>query len=422
LGGIHDEAEIRGHRKTYIGAMPGRIINDIKQANSKNPLILLDEVDKLGNDFRGDPSSALLEVLDAEQNNAFCDHYIEIPFDLSDVLFITTANTIDSIPAPLIDRMEIIYLSSYTKEEKFNIAKIHLIPKQVKKHGLNKRMFKITDLALNILIEGYTKEAGVRSLERIIASTCRKVAKKIASGDVKTFTVTPECLNNLIGPVKYKNDQLFKIDEVGVANGLAWTSVGGVTLQIEASVVDGTGKIELTGSLGDVMKESAKAAVTYIRSRASRFGIKADFYKTNDIHIHAPEGAIPKDGPSAGITIATALASALTGIPVRHDVAMTGEITLRGRVLPIGGLKEKTMAAYTNGIKTVIIPLENEPDLAELSDTIKNGIRFIPVSDADTVLSYALTKMPRAEILEKSIDFNSSLATDTVSPISSIPQ
>ncbi len=390
LGGVRDESDIRGHRKTYIGAMPGRIITAVNQAGSKNPLILLDEVDKLGNDFRGDPSSALLEVLDSEQNSAFRDHYIEVPFDLSDVLFVTTANYAQNIPEPLYDRMEIIELSSYTQDEKFNIAKKYLIVKQLKKHGLNKRVCKITDEAINILIDGYTREAGVRTLERQIATICRKSAKMIASNECKSVTINEEMLEKMLGPKKYKRDEIDKENEIGLVNGLAWTSVGGELLPIEVAVMDGTGKLELTGSLGDVMKESAKAAVSYIRANCDKYGISKNFYKNKDIHIHAPEGAVPKDGPSAGISMATAMISALSNIPVKGNVAMTGEITLRGRVLPIGGLKEKSMAAYRNGIKTVIIPEDNLPDLALIADVVKNNVEFIPAKVLDTVLDNAL--------------------------------
>lgn len=391
LGGIHDEAEIRGHRKTYIGSMPGRIINAMQQAGTGNPLILLDEVDKLSNSYNGDPSSALLEVLDGEQNFSFRDHYIELPFDLSRVLFITTANMRDNIPEPLLDRMEIIELGSYTHEEKFNIAKKHLIPKQAKRHGLSGRSFKITDDALHLLIDGYTREAGVRKLEQTIAAIFRKAAVKVANGE-KKVTFKAGDLDELLGAVKYKNEKLEAMNEPGVVNGLAWTSVGGEMLQIEVAVLAGTGKLELTGSLGDVMKESAKAALSYIRSRANELNIDSQFYKEKDIHIHVPEGAVPKDGPSAGITIATALVSALTSVPARGDVAMTGEITLRGRVLPIGGLKEKTMAAYRAGIKTVIIPNENVPDIRDVDEAVKACVAFIPVSNIGEVFDHALVK------------------------------
>ena len=396
LGGVRDESDIRGHRKTYIGAMPGRIINAIKQAGSNNPLILLDEVDKLGNDFRGDPSSALLEVLDAEQNVNFRDHYIEIPFDLSHVLFVATANTLDTIPAPLLDRMEVIELTSYTREEKFHIAKKYLVKKQMSKYGLNGKMLAVPDKVLYDLIDYYTREAGVRSLEREIASLCRKAAKQIVSQKASKVVLTPALLVEMLGPHKFKDDELEKEDQVGVVNGLAWTSVGGELLQVEVAVLEGSGKLELTGSLGDVMKESAQAAVSVIRGCAARYGVEADFYKTKDIHIHFPEGAVPKDGPSAGITICTALLSALIGAPVRHDLAMTGEITLRGRVLPIGGLKEKTMAAYRNKMKTVLIPKANEPDLAEIDPVVRQALEIIPVARIETVFSAAI-RFPAAE-------------------------
>lgn len=389
LGGVRDEADIRGHRKTYIGAMPGRIINAISHSGVANPLLLLDEIDKLEGDFRGDPAAALLEVLDSEQNYAFRDHFIEIPFDLSHVMFLTTANTVDTIPEPLLDRMEIISLSSYTREEKFNIAKKHLLSKQLKKNGLNKRMLKIDDDTIYGLIDFYTREAGVRGLEREIGALCRKAAKDIVSGK-KQVSIKAENLEELLGPKRLKPESILKTDEVGVVTGLAWTSVGGETMPIEVSVMDGSGKLELTGSLGDVMKESAKAAISYIRCRANELGIETDFYSTKDIHIHVPEGAIPKDGPSAGVTMATALASALTGYPVRRDVAMTGEITLRGRVLPIGGLKEKTMAAYRAGVKTVIIPEDNSPDLAEIDKVVKENINFVTANNMDTVLKCAI--------------------------------
>ena len=390
LGGVHDEAEIRGHRKTYVGAMPGRIIAAIKQADSCNPLLLLDEIDKLGNDQRGDPASALLEVLDAEQNATFRDHFLEVPFDLSDVLFITTANTLDTIPKPLLDRMEVIELSSYTDEEKVEIAKRHLIPKQIKRHGLTKAKFKLSDDALRMLIRGYTRESGVRILERQIGALCRKAAMRLVTGAVKSVSVTEKNLEELLGIPRYHPDHIPQTEQVGVVNGLAWTSVGGEILEVEVAVVPGTGKVELTGNLGDVMKESAHAALTYIRSRAAQLGIEADFHKTKDLHIHFPEGAVPKDGPSAGIAITTAMVSALTGLPVKTELAMTGEVTLRGRVLPIGGLKEKTMAAYRNGIRTVLIPADNEKDLEEIDPTVKAGLRFVPVEQVDQVLAEAL--------------------------------
>ncbi len=390
LGGIRDEADIRGHRKTYIGAMPGRIISALKQAGTNNPLLLLDEVDKLGSDYKGDPSSALLEVLDAEQNFSFRDHYVEVPFDLSKVMFLATANDASAIPGPLYDRMEVIDLSSYTREEKFHIAKEHLVPKQVKRHGLNGRMVRFEEEALYAVIDGYTREAGVRTLERTLASVCRKCAKEIVAGEKKSCKINAAVVETLLGPRKFKEDSLEKKDLIGVVNGLAWTSVGGEILQVEVAVVEGTGKIELTGSLGDVMKESAKAAVTYVRSCCQKYSIDPDFYKTKDIHIHFPEGAVPKDGPSAGVTITTALVSALANVPVRGDVAMTGEVTLRGRVLAIGGLREKTMAAYRHGIKTVLIPKENEPDLHEIDPVVKENIRFVPAEEVSTVLDTAL--------------------------------
>ncbi len=394
LGGVSDEAEIRGHRKTYIGAMPGRIMNAIRQAGSSNPLLLLDEVDKLGRDYRGDPSAALLEALDAEQNYAFRDHYIELPFDLSRVLFLTTANTLDTIPGPLLDRMEVIELPSYTREDKFQIARRHLVKKQLEKHGLTAASCRIADSTLYSLIDNYTREAGVRKLERAIASLCRKAAKRLASGE-KKVSIKASDLKELLGPAKYRPEQILREDQVGVINGLAWTSVGGELMQLEVAALEGTGKVSLTGSLGDVMKESAQTAVSYVRSKASSLGIPADFYKNKDIHVHATEAAVPKDGPSAGVTITTALVSALTGIPVRRDVAVTGEVTLRGRVLAIGGLKEKSMAAYRAGVKTVFIPAENEPDLAELDQKVKEHICFVPVEDVGTVIRKALVTPPK---------------------------
>ena len=394
LGGVRDEAEIRGHRKTYIGAMPGRIVSAIKQAGSMNPLMLLDEIDKLGSDYKGDPSSALLEVLDSEQNFAFRDHYLEIPMDLSNVLFFATANDPSGIPAPLYDRMEIIELSSYTREEKFQIAKRYLVPKQVKRHGLSGRNCRFYDDTLYSIIDHYVREAGVRNLEREIASLCRKSAKMIVAGEKKSCYISEKMLETLLGPQKYKDDDMEKENLVGVVNGLAWTSVGGEILQAEVAVVEGTGKLELTGSLGDVMKESARAAITCVRGLCDRYGIDKNFYKEKDIHIHFPEGAVPKDGPSAGVTITTALVSALSGMPVRHDVAMTGEITLRGRVLPIGGLKEKTMAAYRNGMKTVIIPQANEPDLYEVDPMVKENVKFVTAREIGTVLDTALLPLP----------------------------
>lgn len=392
LGGVRDEAEIRGHRKTYLGSMPGRIIDAIIRAEVTNPLILLDEIDKLANDYKGDPTSALLEVLDPEQNKTFTDHFLEIPVDLSEVLFITTANDVGSIPAPLYDRMEVIELPSYTHEEKAMIAKKYLVPKQMERNGLSSKTVKISDTAIAKLIEDYTREAGVRSLEREIASLCRKCAKKIVSGEAEKISITGRNVESYMGKAKFKREELSKTLNPGMANGLAWTSVGGEMLEVEVAVMEGTGKVELTGKLGDVMQESAKAAMSCIRCRAAEWGIDTDYYKTKDIHIHVPEGAVPKDGPSAGITMATAIISALTGIAVRGDVAMTGEITLGGRVLAIGGLREKSMAALRNGIKTVIIPQANEPDIDEFSDAMKNGIKFVPVKSLDEVLGTALSK------------------------------
>ncbi len=389
LGGVRDEAEIRGHRKTYVGSMPGRIINALKQAKCMNPVILFDEIDKMGSDYKGDPASAMLEVLDPEQNVTFTDHYFEIPVDLSDALFITTANTTDTIPAPLLDRMDVIELGSYTREEKFHIAKNHLVPKTFKKHGISKSMLKISDKTIYSVIDGYTREAGVRKLEKQIAAICRKTAKKLVAGQ-KSVSVSPANLKDFLGVQKYLPETISKNDEIGIVTGLAWTSAGGVTMPLEVIVLDGTGKIEVTGSLGDVMKESSKIAVSLVRSISKKYGIDSDFYKNKDLHIHAPEGAVPKDGPSAGVTMTTALVSALSGIPVRRDVAMTGEITLHGKVLPIGGLKEKSMAAYRAGIKTVIFPKENAPDLEEVDEVVKDNINFIPAEKIQTVLENAL--------------------------------
>ncbi|MBR4554789.1 MAG: endopeptidase La [Ruminococcus sp.] len=392
LGGVRDESDIRGHRKTYVGAMPGRIMTALRQAGSCNPVMLLDEIDKMGNDFRGDPSSAMLEVLDSEQNTAFRDHFLEVPFDLSEVLFITTANSLDTIAPPLLDRMEVIELPSYTREEKFNIAKLHLIPKQLGKHGLKASQLKITDDAVYSLIDSYTREAGVRKLERAIASLCRKAARMILEEGAKRVSVRENNITGFLGHKKYIGDDIAGTDEVGLVNGLAWTSVGGVIMPLEVLVLDGKGKIELTGSLGDVMKESAKIAVSLARSLADKYGIDKEFYEKKDLHIHAPEGAVPKDGPSAGVTMTTALVSALSGIPVRGDVAMTGEITLRGKVLPIGGLREKTMAAYKAGVKTVIVPKENKGDLDEIDDTVKLGLEFVFAENISEVLETALVK------------------------------
>ena len=392
LGGVRDEADIRGHRKTYVGAMPGRIITAISQAETSNPLILFDEIDKLCSDIKGDPSSAMLEVLDSEQNNAFRDHYIEVPFDLSKAVFLTTANDVSRIPAPLLDRMEIIELPSYTAEEKYHITKEHLIPKQLKEHGLKASQLKITDEAIIDIIQFYTKEAGVRNLERKIASICRKSAKKIAAGEAKRISVKSKDLKNLLGIRRYTEDLALKENKTGIVNGLAWTSVGGVIMPLEVLVLKGTGKVEVTGSLGDVMKESAKIAVSYVRNVAEKYGINPEFYKENDLHIHAPEGAVPKDGPSAGVTMATALVSALSGLEVRADVAMTGEITLHGKVLPIGGLREKTMAAYKAGISTVIIPEANRADLEEVDEAVKESLNFVFAENLSDVLETALIK------------------------------
>ncbi len=396
LGGVRDESEIRGHRRTYIGAMPGRIISAIKQAESKNPLILLDEIDKMGNDFRGDPASAMLEVLDTEQNSGFRDHYLDLPFDLSQVLFVMTANDASAIPSALYDRMEIINLPSYTAQEKKRIAKRHLLKKQMKKHGLDAKQLRVSDAAIDRIIEGYTAEAGVRNLERVLATLCRKTATKVVEGSNESVSVTPANLEEYLGPVKYKEDTKTRRDEVGVVNGLAWTAVGGATMPVEVAILDGNGKVEITGNLGDVMKESAKIAVSYVRTRARDWHIPEDFYKTKDIHIHVPEGAVPKDGPSAGVTMATAIVSALTGIPVKKNVAMTGEISLRGRVMPIGGLREKTMAAFTHHMDTVIIPEDNASDLNEIDPTVREKTHFITARSLDTVICNALVSDPSA--------------------------
>jgi len=394
LGGVRDESEIRGHRRTYVGAMPGRIMAAIKQSGSRNPLILLDEIDKMGNDFRGDPASAMLEVLDTEQNSAFRDHYIDLPFDLSEVMFITTANDASAIPAPLYDRMDVIHLPSYTAEEKKRIAQRHLLKKQLRKHGITAKQLRVSPTAMSKIIECYTREAGVRTLERTLATLCRKTAKELVEGSAQAVSVTPKNLEEYLGTPKYKPENDRHEDMVGVVNGLAWTAVGGETMPVEVAILDGTGKVELTGNLGDVMKESARLAVTYVRSRANDWHIPADFYKTKDIHIHVPEGAVPKDGPSAGVTMTTAIVSALTGIPVKGDVAMTGEISLRGRVLAIGGLREKTMAAYTHRLSTVIIPEDNLPDLSEVEPVVKESTRFIPARCLDTVIGHALVRDP----------------------------
>ncbi|NTW05752.1 MAG: endopeptidase La [Peptococcaceae bacterium] len=392
LGGVRDEAEIRGHRRTYVGALPGRIIQGMKTAGSKNPVFLLDEIDKMSNDFRGDPSSALLEVLDPEQNNSFSDHYLEAPFDLSNVMFITTANVQYSIPRPLLDRMELIHISGYTEEEKAQIAIRHLLPKQIKEHGLTDQTFKISDNAIRKVVREYTRESGVRNLERSIASLCRKSVKRIVGEKTKKIKITTQNVESLLGIPRYRYASIDQEDQVGVATGMAWTEVGGDTLAIEVSIYKGTGKITLTGKLGDVMKESAQAGYSYVRSRTKELNIEESVFEKNDIHIHIPEGAIPKDGPSAGITMACALASALTGAKIRRDLSMTGEITLRGRVLPVGGIKEKVLAAHRAGIKTIILPKENEKDLDEIPANIKKSLDFKLVEHTDEVLAIALIK------------------------------
>lgn len=390
LGGVSDESEIRGHRKTYVGAMPGRIVNALISAKTYNPIILLDEIDKLGRDYKGDPASAMLEVLDPEQNFSFRDNYMEFPIDLSKVLFITTANDPSTIPGPLYDRMEIIELTSYTPEEKFMIAKNHLVKKQTAMHGLNGRTIRFNDDAIRYLIDFYTREAGVRRLEQTIGAICRKSVVLLHNPEIKRVSVTKKLIKEMLGPEKYKKEAILSDDEVGVVNGLAWTSVGGEMLQVEAVTMKGDGKLELTGSLGDVMKESAKAAYSYIRSLADKYNILEDAFTTKNIHIHVPQGAVPKDGPSAGVTIATALLSVLTGEKVRQSVAMTGEISLTGRVLPIGGLKEKSMAAYKAGVKKIIIPADNKPDLYDIDNAVKEAVEFIPVSKLDEVFSIAV--------------------------------
>jgi len=408
LGGIRDEADIRGHRKTYIGAMPGRITNALIQAKVNNPLILLDEIDKMTSNAQGDPASALLEVLDSEQNKTFRDHFVELPFDLSDCLFIATANTLSTIPRPLLDRMEVIELKIYTRNEKLSIARNHLVAKQMKRHGLNRRMLKLTDDAIFEMIDFYTREAGVRNLERTIADVCRKVARKIVEGEFKSTRIDASNIASYLGPRKLLPEHIKEKDEVGVVNGLAYTELGGSMLKVEVAVLDGTGKIETTGSLGDVMKESARIAVSYIRSIAKQLDIPTDFYKTKDIHIHFPEGAVPKDGPSAGVTMVTALVSALTDCPVRHDIAMTGEISLRGNVLAIGGLKEKTMAAYMAGCRRVLIPADNVKDLEEIDPIVRENLVFTACETASDVLSVALLKKQGTSVtgsnLENPID------------------
>lgn len=390
LGGMNDEAEIRGHRKTYIGAMAGRIMKAVSSAGVSNPLILLDEIDKLSSDYKGDPSSALLEVLDYEQNANFCDHYIELPFDLSKVVFITTANDISAIPAPLRDRMDIIEIDGYTREEKFRIAKYHLVKRQLESHALSNKTCKISDSAIYAIIDFYTREAGVRNLERTLGTVFGKAARILAENECDCVKINADTLEKMLGKHKFKPEEISKEDEVGLINGLAWTLAGGEIMQLEAAVLDGTGKIELTGSLGDVMKESAKAAITFIRANSKRYGIDTEFYKNKDIHVHATEAAVPKDGPSAGVTITTAVISALTNRKIRRDIAMTGEVSIRGRVLPIGGLKEKSMAAYRGGVKTVFIPKDNIPDLDDVDETVKKNVRFIPVSDVAEIIDKAL--------------------------------
>lgn len=408
LGGIHDEAEIRGHRKTYIGAMPGKIMKAVTTAGSCNALILLDEIDKLGSDYKGDPASALLEALDSEQNSTFVDHYIDFPFDLSNIFFVTTANNVENIPGPLLDRMDLIELPGYTREDKFQIAKRHLVKKQMAANGLNARNMKIDDATIFDLIDYYTREAGVRRLERSLSSLCRKAARQIAEGTVSKVKITPKNIEDFMGVKKYRADEILPENEVGIVNGLAWTSVGGEIMQLEVLTVPGSGKTEFTGSLGDVMKESCQAAVTWVRANCEKYNISEDFYKQRDIHIHATEAAVPKDGPSAGVTITTGLVSALTGIPIKNTVAMTGEITIRGRVLPIGGLKEKTMAAYRAGVKTVIIPKANEPDLQNIDPVVKNTLKFVPVERIERVLEIALADNVKEPKLASSIYSNGS--------------
>ncbi len=397
LGGVRDEAEIRGHRRTYVGAIPGRIIAGIKQAGTMNPVFLFDEIDKMSHDFRGDPASAMLEVLDAEQNGAFRDHYMELPFDLSKVMFITTANSVDTIPGPLLDRMEIIEVPSYTEEEKLQIAKRHLLRKQVTEHGLTAKSVRVSDKVMRELIEGYTREAGVRTLERTIARVVRKAAVTMLDTDVSEVTVNSALLREYLGAPRFLRETPEKEPRIGVVNGLAYTAVGGEMLEVECAIMPGKGTLQLTGQLGDVMKESAEAAFTWVRAHSAALGLKDDFYKDRDIHIHVPEGAVPKDGPSAGVTMTTALTSALTGIPVRQDVAMTGEITLRGRVLPIGGLKEKTLAAYRAGIRVLLIPKENQKDLEEIPPHVLSQFRVAAVDKIDDVLALALASMPGKE-------------------------
>ena len=392
LGGVRDEAEIRGHRRTYIGAIPGRVISGLKDAGTNNPVFLFDEVDKIGADYKGDPASALLEVLDPEQNKDYTDHYLEVPFDLSKVMFITTANTVETIPRPLLDRMEIIEVSGYTEEEKLAIADRYLIPKKVKEHVLREENITITEGAVRDLINYYTRESGVRNLEREIANLCRKTARKMVSGEAESFEITSENLSDYLGKKKYRYDIIKGETEVGVTTGLAWTIVGGDTLFIETTVVPGTGKLVLTGQLGEVMQESAKAGISYIRSIAGELGIKEDFYKTQDLHIHIPEGATPKDGPSAGVTMCTAMISTLTNTPVRKDIAMTGEITLRGKVLPVGGIKEKVLAAHRAGIRKVLLPADNKADIDDIPEKVRNEIEFVLISNAKEALNQVLVR------------------------------
>lgn len=420
LGGVRDEAEIRGHRRTYIGSMPGRIISAIQNAGTNNPVLILDEIDKLAADYKGDPTSALLEVLDSEQNNKFVDHYIDIPFDLSKVMFITTANDVSAIPVPLRDRMEIIEINSYTREEKFQIAKKHLVPKQLEKCGFTSKEVKFTRRAIFSIIDFYTREAGVRTLERVIGSILRKCAVKKLEDQAEIFKIDDVIVEELLGHKKYLSDAYSENDEIGVVNGLAWTSVGGELLPIEVAIMDGTGKIELTGSLGDIMQESAKIAITCIRSHSNILSIDSNFYKNKDIHIHAPEGAVPKDGPSAGVTMATAIYSALSLNAVRHDIAMTGEITLRGKVLPIGGLKEKSMAAYKNGIKTVIIPKANEPDLEDVDTVVKENVKFIPVESFSEIISIAVKDTNK--VAQKEWNKINIIPSDSETPVTTIRQ
>ena len=398
LGGVRDEAEIRGHRRTYIGAIPGRIITSIKDAGTNNPVFLFDEVDKIGADFKGDPASALLEVLDPEQNKDFTDHFLDLPFDLSKVMFITTANSVETIPRPLLDRMEVIEVSGYTEEEKVKIAQQYLIPKQVKAHGLKPKNFSITEKALRDLINYYTRESGVRNLKREIGSLCRKVARKIVTKKGTGFRISPASLEKYLGKKKYRYDIVEGESEIGVVTGMAWTQVGGDTLFIETALVPGSGKIQLTGQLGDVMQESAKAAITYIRSIAADYNIEEEFYKKYDLHVHVPEGAVPKDGPSAGVTMFTSVMSALTDTPVRKDVAMTGEITLRGKVLPVGGIKEKVLAAHRAGIKTILLPRENEADIEDIPQAVRKQLEFILLDRAASALEYAFAEKPKKNL------------------------